>query len=53
MHTYPNLPTEPVAWKKIVEPAKDAYWRARRDGKDETGALMEALDVAVAAATDQ
>lgn len=50
---YPNLPTEPVGWKAIVEPAKDAYWKARRDGKTETEALLAALDVAVAAATDQ
>jgi hypothetical protein len=37
----------------IIEPAKDAYWKARRDGKDETSALLAALDVAVAAATGQ
>ena len=50
---YPNLPTEPIGWKALVEPAKDAYWLARRNGKSETEALLAALDVAVAAATDQ
>lgn len=50
---YPNLPTEPIGWKAIVEPAKDAYWNARRDGADETSALLHALDVAVALASTQ
>lgn len=45
---YPNLPTEPRGWRAIVEPAKDAYWLARRNGKDETSALLAALDVALA-----
>ena len=47
---YQNLPADPVGWKAIVEPAKDAYWKARRDGADETTALLRALDVAVATA---
>jgi len=44
---FPNLPSAPDGWKAIVEPAKDAYWKARRDGKDETAALLAALDVAL------
>jgi hypothetical protein len=50
---YYNLPQTAVGWQKIVEPAKDAYWTARRNGKDETRALLAALDIAVAAATDE
>ena len=50
---YPNLPTTTIGWQKIIEPAKDAYWKARRNGKDETSALLAALDVAVAAVTGQ
>lgn len=50
---YPNLPSTAPGWKAIVEPAKDAYWLARRSGKDETGALLAALDVAVALAGRQ
>lgn len=50
---YQNLPSDAAGWKAIVEPAKDAYWTARRSGKDETGALLAALDVAVATATGQ
>lgn len=48
---YPNLPADVVGWREIVEPAKDAYWLARRHGSDETSALLAALDVAVAKAT--
>lgn len=47
-----RLPTEPIGWKAIVGPAKDAYWNARRDGADETSALLHALDVAVALASN-
>lgn len=43
----------PGGWRIIVEASKDAYWKARRDGKDESAALVVALDVAVAAATGQ
>jgi len=43
----------PKGWREIVEPAKDAYWLSRRNGKDETSALLSALDVAIAAATEQ
>jgi hypothetical protein len=50
---FPNLSSTPGGWRAIVEPAKDAYWKARRDGKDETSALLAALDIAVAAATNQ
>lgn len=34
-------------WSKIAEPAKDAYWQARRNGEDETAALLAALKVAI------
>jgi hypothetical protein len=34
-------------WSKISEPAQVAYWEARRAGKDETTALLEALKVAI------
>lgn len=37
-------------WSKIAEPAKDAYWAARRAGKDESAALLDALKVAIAEA---
>jgi hypothetical protein len=50
---FKNLPADTAGWQAIVEPAKDAYWLARRNGKDETHALLAALDVAVAAATEQ
>lgn len=50
---YPNLPSDQIGWKAIVEPAKDAYWLARRNGKDETAALLTALDTAVALAAGQ
>lgn len=43
-----NLPSDLQGWKAIVEPVKDAYWLARRNGKDETGALLAALDAALA-----
>ncbi len=52
-HNFRSLPTSDFGWREIVEPAKDAYWKARRDGKDETAALLAALDVAIGAATDQ
>ena len=52
-HPYGNLPTDEKGWFEIVEPAKDAYWLSRRNGKDETSALLSALDVAIAAATGQ
>lgn len=52
-HPYGNLPTDEKGWREIVEPAKDAYWLSRRNGKDETAALLNALDVAIAAATGQ
>jgi hypothetical protein len=42
-----------VEWSKIAAPAKEAYWQARYHGKDENGALFAALDVAIAAATEQ
>lgn len=35
-------------WSKVSKPAQDAYWEARRAGKDETEALLEALKVAIA-----
>jgi hypothetical protein len=50
---YKNLPQDTVGWRDIAEPAKDAYWTARRHGKDETQALLTALDAAVAAVTGQ
>lgn len=34
-------------WSKISEPAQAAYWEARRAGKDESEALLEALKVAI------
>lgn len=40
-------------WSKIAEPAKDAYWKARREGADETAALILALKVAIEAAKDR
>lgn len=46
-----NLPSD--GWHSIVESAKDAYWMARRNGRDENGALLAALDVAVAVATGE
>lgn len=52
-HPYRNLPSDEKGWREIVEPAKDAYWLSRRNGKDETAALLSALDVAIAAATGQ
>lgn len=48
-HQYAALPTDVKGWREIVEPAKDAYWLSRRNGKDETSALLNALDVAIAA----
>lgn len=43
--------TEPTPddrdWSKIAEPAKDAYWKARREGADETAALLLALKIAI------
>ena len=45
LHGYANLPTNAPGWQALVEPAKDAYWKARRDGKDETSALLAAIDV--------
>lgn len=48
LHGFPNLPTDMRGWTAIIEPAKDAYWLARRNGKSETDALLAALDVAVA-----
>lgn len=50
IHDYPSLPTDVVGWKAIVEPAKDAYWTARRNGKSESDALLAAIDVAIAIA---
>lgn len=52
-HAYKSLPQDEPGWRAIVEPAKDAYWQARRDNKTETEALLAALDVAVAIATGQ
>jgi len=52
-YMHKSLPSDAVGWKEIVEPAKDAYWLARRNGRDETSALLAALDVGVAAATGQ
>ena len=37
-------------WSKISKPAQDAYWEARRAGKDESAALVEAIKVANAEA---
>lgn len=34
-------------WSKISKPAQDAYWEARRAGKSESEALLEALKVAI------
>jgi hypothetical protein len=48
-HSYANLPTDAKGWSEIVEPAKDAYWRSRRNGDNETAALLAALNVAIAA----
>jgi hypothetical protein len=39
--------TDDKDWSKIVAPARDAYWAARRDGADESTALIAALKVAV------
>lgn len=44
---YRSLPADAPGWKKIVEPAKNAYWEARRDGRDENSALLRALDTAI------
>lgn len=41
---FSNLPCGPTAWQAIVEPAKDAYWKARRENKTETEALLTALN---------
>lgn len=50
---FQGLPADAVGWQAIVEPAKDAYWLARRNGHNENTALLEALDIAVAKATGQ
>jgi hypothetical protein len=52
-HSYRNLPTDAKGWSEVVEPAKDAYWRSRRNGRDETSALLAALDVDIAASAKQ
>ena len=50
---FKNLPKDMRGWQAIVEPAKDAYWLARRNGKDETHALLAALDMALADTTQR
>lgn len=40
-----NIPTGSIAgWRSTFEAAKLIYWGARRNGKDENGALAEVLD---------
>lgn len=43
-HPYPNLPTNSSTWNSLIEPAKDAYWNARREDRTENDALLCALD---------
>jgi hypothetical protein len=44
IHQFKNLPTTQSGWNAIVEPLKDIYWNARREGETENNALLFALD---------
>ena len=41
---YFHLPKMPTEWQALIEPAKDAYWEARRDNRSETDALLAGLN---------